>query len=433
MSGNNINRIFLARLAGTAVFDPNGDPVGKVRDAVATLRSNNQSPRVLGLVVEVPLRRRVFVPITRVTSIESGSVVITGLLNMRRFETRAGEMLVLGDLLDRTIALTENNEDVLVEDMGMEQNRTGDWLITRVHIMRKGRGLRRKGATSTVTWEEVTGFAQHETNQGVSNLLSTLSNLRAADLAAVIQDLAPKRRVEVARALDDERLADVLEEMDESERVALMAELEGERAADILEEMDPDDAADLLREIGEERAQELIGLMDPEDAEDVLRLMTYEDYSAGGMMTTEPIVMSADYTVADALAAVRQSEISPALASQVFIARQPLETPTGRFIGMVHYQRLLREPPSTLLGSIVDTNTQGVNPDASLHAVSSYLASYNLLSLPVIDANDRLLGAVTVDDVLDHLLPTNWRHDHRDSAATTAALESIDTNFTEEV
>jgi Mg/Co/Ni transporter MgtE len=393
MSGNNINRIFLARLAGTAVFDPNGDPVGKVRDAVATLRSNNQSPRVLGLVVEVPLRRRVFVPITRVTSIESGAVVITGLLNMRRFETRTGEILVLGDLLDRTVSLLENNENVLVEDMGMEQNRTGDWLITRVHIMRKGRGLRRKGATSTVAWEEVTGFAQHENQSRCCQIYFQLSViLRAADLAAVIQDLAPKRRVEVARALDDERLADVLEEMDESERVALLAVLEGERAADILEEMDPDDAADLLREIGEERARELIELYGSlTDAEDVLRLMTYEDYSAGGMMTTEPIVMSADYTVADALAAVRQSEISPALASQVFIARQPLETPTGRFIGMVHYQRLLREPPSTLLGSIVDTNTQGVNPDASLHAVSSYLASYNLLSLPVIDANDRLL------------------------------------------
>ena len=429
MSGNNSNRIFLARLAGTAVFDPNGDPVGKVRDAVATLRSNNQAPRILGLVVEVPLRRRVFVPITRVTSIESGAVVITGLLNMRRFDTRTGELLVLGDLLDRTITVVEDNEPVLVEDMAMEQNRTGDWLITRVHIMRKGHGFRRKGATSTLAWEDVTGFAQHESNQGVANLLSTLSNLRAADLAAVLQDLAPKRRVEVARALNDERLADVLEEMDEAERVALLAELEGERAADVLEEMDPDDAADLLREIGEERAQELINLMDPEDAEDVLRLMTYEDYSAGGMMTTEPIVMSADYTVADALAAVRQSEISPALASQVFIARQPLETPTGRFIGMVHYQRLLRERPSTLLGSIVDTNTQGVSPDASLHAVSSYLASYNLLSLPVIDANDRLLGAVTVDDVLDHLLPENWRHDHRDSATTTAALESVDTSF----
>jgi CBS domain-containing protein len=423
MSANISSRVFLARLAGTAVFDPNGDPVGKVRDAVATLRANNQPPRILGLIVEVPLRRRVFVPITRVTSIESGTVVITGLVNMRRFESRAGEILVLGDMLDRSITLIESNEPVLVEDLGMEQNRTGDWLMTRVHIMKRGRGIRRKGATSTVAWEEVQGFATAESEQGTSNLLSTLSNLRAADLAAVIQDLAPKRRVEVARALDDERLADVLEEMDEAERVALLSELEGERAADVLGEMDPDDAADLLREVGEVRAQELIDLMEPEDAEDVIRLMTYEDYSAGGMMTTEPLIMSADYTVADALAIVRRSDISPALASQVFVTRQPLETPTGRFIGMVHYQRLLREPPATLLGSLVDTDTQGLSPEATLNEVSTYLASYNLLSVPVVDGNQRLLGAVTVDDVLDHLLPDNWRVDHRDNTRTD--LESI--------
>ncbi len=416
MSGNLLNRVFLARLAGTAVFDPNGDPVGKVRDAVATLRTNNLPPRVLGLVVEVPLRRRVFVPITRVTSIESGAVVITGLLNMRRYETRPGEVLVLGDMLDRLITHIASGERVIVEDMGMEQNRTGDWLINRVHIMRPGRGLRRKGATSTVAWEEVVGFAHTEQNQGVTNLLSTLSNLRAADLATVLQDLPAKRRVEIAGALDDERLADVLEEMDEDDRVALLQALEGERAADVLGEMDPDDAADLLREMGQERAEALLELMEPEDAEDVLRLMNYEDYSAGGMMTTEPIVMSADYSVADALAAVRQKEISPALASQIFICRQPLETPTGRFIGTVHYQRLLREPPSTLLGSIVDTDSKGVKPDATLHEVSSHLASYNMLSLPVIDANERLLGAITVDDVLDHLLPENWRHDHREKS-----------------
>lgn len=416
MSGNLLNRVFLARLAGTAVFDPNGDPVGKVRDAVATLRTNNLPPRILGLVVEVPLRRRVFVPITRVTSIESGAVVITGLLNMRRYETRSGEVLVLGEMLNRKITLVNTSETVVVEDMAMEQNRTGDWLITRVHIMRPGRGIRRKGATSTVAYEEVIGFAHTEQNQGALNLLATLTNLRAADLAAVLQDLPANRRVEIAGVLDDERLADVLEEMDEDNRVALLAELEGERAADVLGEMDPDDAADLLREIGQERAEALIELMEPEDAQDVLRLMNYEDYSAGGMMTTEPIVMSADYSVADALASVRQKEISPALASQIYIARQPLETPTGRFIGTVHYQRLLREPPSTLLGAIVDTDSKGVSPDASLHEVSSHLASYNMLSLPVVDANRRLLGAITVDDVLDHLLPQNWRHDHREKS-----------------
>jgi flagellar motility protein MotE (MotC chaperone)/CBS domain-containing protein len=426
MSTQSTSRVFLARLAGTAVFDPNGDPVGKVRDAVATLRANNQPPRILGLVVEVPLRRRVFVPITRVTSIESGAVVITGLVNMRRFESRIGEHLVLGDLLDKSIVILESNEDVIVEDLGMESSRTGDWFITRVHVMKRGKGIRRKGASSTLNWEEVLGFESAENEQGTSRLLSTISNLRAADLAAVIQDLAPKRRVEVARALDDERLADVLEEMDESERVALLIELEGERAADVLGEMDPDDAADLLREVGAERAQELIDLMEPEDAEDVLRLMTYEDYSAGGMMTTEPIIMSADDTVADALALVRQSEMSPALASQVFVTRQPLETPTGRFIGTAHYQRLLREPPATLLGSLVDTDTQGLSPEATLNEVSSYLASYNLLSVPVVDANERLLGAITVDDVLDHLLPDNWRVDHRDNTRPDLKNISID-------
>ncbi|MEY3454391.1 MAG: hypothetical protein RLZZ147_516, partial [Actinomycetota bacterium] len=318
--GSNLKRVFLARLAGTGVFDPNGDQVGKVRDAVATLRSNNQPPRILGFIVEVPPRKRIFVPITRVTSINNGHVIITGLLNMRRFEPRTNEITVLSELLDRSVTLVETNEKVMVEDVAF---------IERVHVMKRGTGLRKRGNSITVEWSEITGFTVSESNHGVANLLGTLANLRAADLASVLHDLNIKRRVEVARALDDERLADVLEEMDEASRVELLAELEGERAADVLEEMDPDDAADLLREVGQERAQALLALMEPEDAEDVQRLMHYEDYSAGGMMTTEPIVLTADSTVAEALAKVRASEISAGLASQVFVCRQPIETPTG--------------------------------------------------------------------------------------------------------
>ena len=409
--GSNLNRVFLARLAGTAVFDPNGDQLGKVRDAVATLRSNNQPPRILGFIVEVPPRKRIFIPITRVTSIDNGHVIITGLLNMRRFEPRTNEISVLSEMLDRSVTLIETNEKVTVEDVGMELSKTGDWFIEKVHVMRRGIGLRRRGASSTLTWGEISGFTINETNQGVSNLLGTLSNLRAADLASVLHDLTVKRRAEVARALDDERLADVLEEMNEVSRVELLAELEGERAADVLEEMDPDDAADLLREIGQEKAQTLLALMEPEDAEDVQRLMHYEDYSAGGMMTTEPIVLTADSTVAEALSRVRLSEVAPGLASQVFVCRQPLETPTGRLMGVVHIQRLLREPPATLLGSILDSDIAPLAAETPLSEVSSYLASYNLLAVPIVDANERLLGVVTVDDVLDHLLPENWRQD----------------------
>ena len=409
--GSNLNRVFLARLAGTAVFDPNGDQLGKVRDAVATLRTNNQPPRILGFIVEVPPRKRIFVPITRVTSIDNGHVIITGLLNMRRFEPRINEISVLSEMLDRSVTMIDNNEKVTIEDIAMELSKTGDWFIERVHVMRRGAGFRRRGASSTVTWAEISGIAINETNQGVSHLLSTLANLRAADLASVLHDLTLKRRAEVARALDDERLADVLEEMDEASRVELLAELEGERAADVLEEMDPDDAADLLREVGQERAQALLALMEPEDAEDVQRLMHYEDYSAGGMMTTEPIVLTADSTVAEALSRVRLSEVAPGLASQVFVCRQPTETPTGRLMGIVHIQRLLREPPATLLGGILDSDIAPLSADATLNEVASYLASYNLLAVPVVDANERLLGAVTIDDVLDHLLPENWRHE----------------------
>ena len=409
--GSNLNRVFLARLAGTSVFDPNGDQLGKVRDAVATLRTNNQPPRILGFIVEVPPRKRIFVPITRVTSIDNGHVIITGLLNMRRFEPRINEISVLSEMLDRSVTMIDNNEKVTIEDIAMELSKTGDWFIERVHVMRRGAGFRRRGASSTVTWAEISGIAINETNQGVSHLLSTLANLRAADLASVLHDLTLKRRAEVARALDDERLADVLEEMDEASRVELLAELEGERAADVLEEMDPDDAADLLREVGQERAQALLALMEPEDAEDVQRLMHYEDYSAGGMMTTEPIVLTADSTVAEALSRVRLSEVAPGLASQVFVCRQPTETPTGRLMGIVHIQRLLREPPATLLGGILDSDIAPLSAEATLNEVASYLASYNLLAVPVVDANERLLGAVTIDDVLDHLLPENWRHE----------------------
>ncbi len=408
---NELERVFLARLAGTGVFDPNGDQVGKVRDAVATLRSNNQSPRILGIIVEVPPRKRIFVPITRVTSIDNGHVIITGLLNMRRFEPRTNEITVLSEMLDRSVTLEETNEKVTVEDIAMELSKTGDWFIERVHIMKQGSGFRRRGSAITVKWSEISGFTLNENNQGVTNLLGTVANLRAADLASVLHDLNLKRRVEVARALNDERLADVLEEMDEASRVELLAELEGERAADVLEEMDPDDAADLLREVGQERAQLLLALMEPEDAEDVKRLMHYEDYSAGGMMTTEPIVLTTDSTVAEALAKIRSSEVSPGLAAQVFVCRQPIETPTGRFMGVVHIQRLLREPPSTLLDGILDTDIVPLSVETNLNEVSLYLASYNLLSVPIVDSNDRLLGAVTVDDVLDHLLPENWRQD----------------------
>jgi Mg/Co/Ni transporter MgtE len=177
----------------------------------------------------------------------------------------------------------------------------------------------------------------------------------------------------------------------------------------VLEAMDPDDAADLLAELPVDEQERLLTLMQPQEAAGVRRLLSYEERTAGGLMTTEPIVLRPDATVADALARIREPDLSPALAAQVYVCRPPEETPTGRYLGLVHFQRLLRDPPFTLLGSIVDTDLQPLQPDTALPSVTSFLATYNMISAPVVDESGSLLGAVTVDDVLDHLLPEDWR------------------------
>lgn len=398
-------RVFVARVAGLPVFDPNGDQVGRVRDVVVALRLGTDAPRVLGLAVEIQSRRRIFVPIGRVTSIDPDAVVLsTGTVSLRRFDKRPGETLVLAEMLDRRVTVLATGEEALVVDIAMEQTRT-DWLLTRLAVRS---GTRRRRELVQLEWDEVSGFSLPEDAQGAANLLAVFEKLRPADLAGVLHDLSGKRRAEIAAALDDERLADVLEELPEDEQVELLAGLEDERAADVLEAMAPDDAADLLGELEPAEAQRLLDLMHPDESAPVRQLLVYSDDTAGGLMTSEPVILSPTTTVAEALARIRNADLSPALAAQVYVVRPPYETPTGRYLGTAHFQRMLREPPSSLISSVVD-DIDPLAPDCPLPEVTRHLASYNLVAVPVVDSNQRLLGAVTVDDVLDHLLPENWR------------------------
>ncbi|MGB7982712.1 MAG: CBS domain-containing protein, partial [Candidatus Nanopelagicales bacterium] len=404
-------RVFVSHLSGIGVFDPAGDALGKVRDLVVVLRHDREPPRVLGLVMEVPPRRRIFLPITRITSIDAGQVVVTARLDLRRFQQRPGETLVIGELLDRRVTIRATNQPAVVVDVALQQDRNRDWRMTWVHAARAHRGFRRRGDSSTVAWNEVDGLSMGGTTQeqGVDSLLATMDALRPADLANVLQDLPHKRRLEVARNLDDERLADVLEELPEDDRVQILTELDLERAADVLEVMEPDDAADLLSELTPEQAAQFLKEMQPDEAEDLRRLLSYGELTAGGMMNPEPVMLLPDATVAEALARVRAPELSPSLAAQVYVVRAPLDTPSGKFLGVAHFQRLLREPPSKLVSAVVDNSLEPVGPQAPLSTVTRYFATYNLVALPVVDERDRLLGAVTVDDVIDHMLPEDWR------------------------
>ncbi|MGH3582611.1 MAG: magnesium transporter MgtE N-terminal domain-containing protein [Mycobacterium sp.] len=413
-----VNRVYAARLAGMVVLGPDGESIGRVRDVVVSISVVRQQPRVLGLVVELLTRRRIFVPILRVTAIEPNAVTLsTGNVSLRRFAQRPGEVLVLGQVLDTRVRVDDpelemlSGTDVVVVDLGVEQVRSRDWLVTKVAV-RNHRRLGRRTSMHIVDWQNVTGLTPSALNlpgQGVAQLLAQFEGKRPIEVADAIRDLPAKRRFEVVSALGDERLADILQELPESEQAELLEQLDTERAADVLEEMDPDDAADLLAEHDATRAELLLARMDPEDSEPVRRLLKHSPDTAGGLMTSDPVVLAPDTTVAEALARIRDPDRTPALASLAFVVRPPTATPTGRYLGCVHLQRLLREPPASLVSGIVDKNLPSLTPESSLAAVTRYFAAYNLVCGPVVDAQNHLLGAVSVDDVLDHLLPHDWR------------------------
>ncbi len=406
-------RIFVARLAGTSVFDPIGDPVGRVRDVVLLVKTKG-APTAVGLVVEVPGRRRVFLPLTRVTSIAPGQVLCTGVVNLRRFKARPVETLAMADLFERSVTLKESGETAYIEDIAFEQTRARTWTVTKLFV-RKGKrrkgplGLPRRGEGLVVGIDDVTGLADPDEMQGAALILEFFADYKPADLAAALLEMTPTRAVEIGAALDNERLADVIEELPEDEQVSMLSSLKRERAAEVLEAMEPDDAADLLGDLPERLSAELLELMQPEDARNVRQLLNYDDDVAGGLMTTEPVIVVPESTAANALALLRREEITSSLASMAFVVRPPLDTPTGRYVGLVHVQRLLREAPPTPVGSLVDPSIEPLAATTPLAEVARRMATYDILAIPVVDEEGHLLGVVSVDDVLDHLLPDDWR------------------------
>ena len=409
--------IFVSRIRGLPVLDLSGDQVGRLRDVVVQRRSGLLAPRVKGLVVELFARHRIFIPMVRTSSIDAVQVVITGVVNTRRFERRDSETLVIDDLFDLTVDRADGQGKAAIYDVAMQPVRSRDWELARVALRPTGsvRRFGRPGNVIIVDWRDIRLPGTQSSVQGTEQLLAQLEDMKAADVARELHEMTPERRVEVASALDDTKLADAIEELPEDEQVALISQLEPDRAADVLEEMDPDDAADLINELSADMAEVLLQRMEPDEARDVRRLLSYSEFTAGGMMTPEPVVLPPDATVADALARIREPTLTPALACMAYVCRSPLETPTGRYIGAVHFQRLLREPPSTLVSALVDTDIEPLSVEAGLHAVSRYFATYNLVNAPVVDSAHRLIGAITVDDVLDHALPADWRGNQLDA------------------
>ncbi|PBD10511.1 magnesium transporter, partial [Mycobacterium avium subsp. hominissuis] len=313
-----VNRVYIARLARMLVLGPLGESVGRVRDVVISISIVRQQPRVLGLVVDLATRRSIFIPILRVAAIDPNAVTLsTGSVSLRHFEQRPGEVLAIGQVLDTVVKVNDPElpelagVDVVVTDLGIEQTRTRDWMVTRVAV-RPQRRLRRRGPVHVVDWRNVQGLTPSALalpGQAVAQLLEQFEGRKPVDVADAIRGLPPKRRYEVLKALNDDRLADILQELPELDQAEVLSQLGTERSADVLEEMDPDDAADLLGVLNPTDAEMLLKRMDPGDSASVRRLLTHSPDTAGGLMTSNPVVLTPDTAVAEALARARDPDL----------------------------------------------------------------------------------------------------------------------------
>ena len=356
---------------------------------------------MLGFVSTVQ-RRRIFINAARVAELDaSGLRLRGGAIDLRHFQIRPGEILAADSILDRRTGTAVVNDIAL----RFVEGKVPAWEVAAVALGSPG-PLRRRRSSRVVDWKEIADFFDAGP---VAQEVASMRDMHPADVAKMLRSLPFERRQRLAEAMDDERLADLLEEMPEDEQLRMVENIDLERLAHVVEEMDPDDAVDLLGHMPGEQRIRLLASMDPEEARPLRRLLLYDTKTAGGLMTSEPLILAPHITVAEALARVRQYELPPALAAQVFVVRPPTETPTGAYLGVVGVQRLLRESPGSELEHVLEPDSEAIDADLPEMEVAQKLARYDLLALAVVDGAGRLLGAVTVDDMVDHLLPSDWR------------------------
>jgi CBS domain-containing protein len=391
-------QVFTSRLQGRPFMDGEGVTIGRVRDVVLLPVVGGEPPHALGLVVQLR-RRRIFVSLGRIGEVTTeGARLVGGTVDLGGFTLRAGEMLA-SSLIGKHVS-AGTVADIAIAP---RETRRSGWQVTAVAISR-GRGLL-AGGPVIEPWDKCRELFDTDP---LSRQLTRLREMEPADLATEFGNLPAARRSELADALDDAELADLLEEMPEEDQVRLVNSLALERGADVVEEMQPDDAADLLAEMTAEQRERLLTAMRDGQAEEVRRLLRYDAATAGGLMTSQPLIFAAETTVAEVLAKIRNAQVAATAAAQVYVCEPPLETPTGTYLGSIGFQRLLRRPPAVPIGEVIESRVF-VRPELPERELGARLAAYNLIGVAVCDEAGHLLGAVTVDDVLDHLLPSGWR------------------------
>lgn len=405
--------VYAFRVMRLPLLDADGVTIGRFEDIVVVPGRKGDAPRVVGFVASSQ-RRRIFVNVGRVTIDGDGARLRSWDVDVNPFKAKAGEILVGKDVIDRRVG-DEVVSDVALRPVTTARNTT-TWEVAKIRLSRRS-ALRRRPSFRLVDWDEDDVLPLFATTEMAAEA-ARLRDMHPSDVAAAVRSLPLSQRRQLAQMLDDERLADLLEELPEAEQLRIIEGLDLERLLNVLDEMEYDDLVDLLGEMPGEQRSRILDAMDEDEAQVIRQLLSHAEGTAGSLMTPEIIILGPTATVAEALAEVRNPEWLVSIAAQVFVCQPPYKPPTGQYLGVVYFQRLLREPPSMEVGRCVEQEA-AISPALPEFQVAERLATYNLLAVPVCDEDGHLLGAITVDDVLDRVLPTGWRQRRGHSSKVT--------------
>jgi CBS domain-containing protein/sporulation protein YlmC with PRC-barrel domain len=406
--------VHLSSLAGSPLLDSEGERLGRVDDIVARLDTGAARPPIIGLKAQIG-GRELFVPIDRIERLEPAAArTATTKLNLAQFERRPGEVLLRGDVLDRTLINVNTARLVSARDVELLCE-NGIWRVAGIDPSLRPRlwrlaPRRFRGHDSEhaqfVAWSDLEPLVGHVPTSRLKLAGRRIGRLHPAQIADLVEAASHEEGEEILEAVghDKELEADVFEELNDEHQVEFLRDRSDQEVAAVLGRMASDDAADLLLEIDQERRRPILELLPPAKQHKIRGLLGHNPSTAGGLMNPDLIRTPSTASVADALAEVRASELTVQQASTVCVVDD-----AGVLLGTVELPDLVRAAGDQSLRNLIDAPTPAVPADADLPEVARLMTDYNLIAMPVIDAGGRPIGIISVDDVLELLLPEEWR------------------------
>jgi magnesium transporter len=409
---------YLTEILGKPVYDPDGRRVARVMDAIA--KQGGRLPTLTALFLKGK-HKEGWYSLADAEIREDGIHLRAPLPSLENYKPSSDDMRLQRDILDKQIVDVHDYRVIRVNDVrlaacGDQHCVVGVDASLRALVRRSGLGAPVEALAkligkplhlNLIAWDDVETLEPGSAGGGRIKLKvphEKIARLHPADIADIIEQLTPQQRAEVIEALDVETAADTLEEMENETAAEVMETLEETRAADILEEMEPDAAADVLADLSDERTEELLEHMEPEEAADVKELLAYGEETAGGLMTTEFIAISARMTAEQTIQRLR--ELAPKAETIYYVY---VTDDDHRLVGVISLRDLIVADPETHISDVMVQNVRSVYTNDHADEVAHIISRYNLLALPVIEEDGRLVGIITVDDMMERLLPPERR------------------------